>query len=321
MSLYRCSKCGHAVDVEVPRCSCPSGIADLRNMSEIGSAHEVLYSEIATDDLANSAQPSHAKLNRAQFDLRQLQRVLPSDKVLRILEVGPGDGFLSRQLAAEHDLYVVDITDSYIRRFDFVKGAFLADIETMPFRDEFDVVILCDVLEHVLNEGDALLAVQQALRDGGIAYIRCPSNEPSISYAQRLGSVYPYVHLRNHSAKTLSWVVTHAGFSIVKSGTVRLEPTGYARRDFGFTKLREARATRFTRDVHRAHHGLPGTPVVNRLDWFIDLLEVYTWRLGNLVSKRLTSYVLQRLWYRPAEVYLIGRKRNLSLIDSLVDNS
>ncbi len=321
MRHYLCNKCGHAVDIDVPRCTCPSGIPDLRNASEIGSVHEVLYSGIAADDLTNSAQPSQAKLDRAHFDIKKLQRVFPPDEELRILEIGPGDGFLSRLLAAKHNLYVMDITDSYIRGFDFVKGAFVADIETMPFRDEFDVVILCDVLEHVLNEGDALLAVQQALRDGGIAYIRCPSNEPSVSYAQRLGSNYPYVHLRNHSARTLSWVVVHAGFSIIRSGTVRLGPTGYARRDFGFTKLREARATRFTRDVHRAHQGLPGTPVVNRLDWFVDLLEVYTWRIGNFVSRRLTSYLLQRFWYRPAEVYLIGRKRNLNFIDLSADNS
>lgn len=290
-------------------------------MTEVGSTHEQMYTEIAADDLADSAQPLKAKLDRARFDIAKLQRFLPADKRARILEIGPGNGVLSRELAKDHDLFVMDITDEYIHRFDFVTGAFIADIESMPFVDEFDVIILCDVLEHVLHEGDALLAIQQSLRIGGVAYIRCPSNEPSFSYARRLGSIYPYVHLRNYTVRTLTWATVHAGLAVRRRGNVRLVPTGYARRDFGSTRLREARAHRFTMDIQRAHHGLPGVLPSSRLDWFVDLLEVYYWKIGRRMSGRLSNYVLQRIWYRPAEVYLIGQKQRSNFLQPTSEGS
>lgn len=296
------------VDISSPECLCATRIPDLRPAADVGSVHEKVYTDIASDDLESGIQPEQEKNQRADFDLSRLTKVLPPRSKLRILEIGPGDGVLSRKLAVHHELYVMDITDEYIRRFDFVTGAFVADIETMPFVEEFDHIILCDVLEHVLNEGDALLSVRRALRPSGTIYIRCPSNEPSVAYARTLGSPYPYVHLRSYSTGTLERAATAAGISVSECRYVRLSPAGYARRDFGIAALRKARAKRYVIDLFRAHRGLTGVPPINRIDWFVGELESMTWRVGNRVSRRATKAILQRVWYRPSEVYMIGRK-------------
>ena len=50
----------------------------------------------------------------------------------------------------------------------------LADAERLPFRAEFDVIVSSDVLEHVLNVGDFLVSVREALRPGGRFVVRVP---------------------------------------------------------------------------------------------------------------------------------------------------
>lgn len=276
---------------------------------QIGSQHSDIYSNIGSDDQASSFQPLQEKMLNAEHDFKRLKPFIKSQGRLRILEIGPGDGLLTSLLKEEHDVYVVDITSEYISCLTGISGAFIADIETMPFEDEFDVIILCDVLEHVLNEGDALMSIRNAMHVGGLMYIRCPSNEPLITYSRHLGSRYPYVHLRTYSSKTLKNVAIHTGFSVKKCSYVRTNPAGFARRNFGINRLKTDRSLRHTLDVYQAHHGLESTKPLSILDLLITKIEAVTWHIGWLFSKRVTNQVLQRVWYRPSEVFLVARKR------------
>ncbi len=291
-----------------PRCSCEFGIADLRKQDELRSQHEFIYDQIGSDDLGSSFQPLEEKQKRADFDLKVIKRVIQPDKRLKILEIGPGDGLLSKRLSEEHDVFAVDITALYLKRLDFVSGAFVADIESMPFVDEFDLVICCDVLEHVLNEGDAMIAIRECLRQNGSAYIRCPSNEPLITYSRRLGSKYPYVHLRSYSRRSLTTALIHAGFVKRRIRYVRSTPAGFARRNFCFASLRRTRARRHTQDVANAYLGLPSNRPARGADWLLTKIEAVGWILGGKLSTRITSSILQRLWYKPLEIYAVATK-------------
>lgn len=254
----------------------------------------------------------------AEHDFKRLKPFTRSQRRLRILEIGPGDGLLTALLKVDHDVFIADITPEYISRLTGVSGAFIADVETLPFEDEFDVIILCDVLEHVLNEGDTLMSIRNALHLGGLIYVRCPSNEPLITYSRHLGSKYPYVHLRTYSSKTLKSVAIHAGFSVEKCNYVRTNPAGFARRSFGISRLKTARSLRHTLDVYQAHHGLESTKPLSVLDLFVTKIEAVTWYVGWIFSTRVTNQVLQRIWYRPSEVFLVARKRPVVIPQSRI---
>ena len=256
----------------------------------------------------------------AAYDFKRLKPFTRNQGRLRILEIGPGDGLLTSLLKEEHDVFVVDITSEYISRLAGISGAFIADVETMPFRDEFDVIILCDVLEHVLNEGDALISIRNALHVGGLLYVRCPANEPLITYSRHLGSKYPYVHLRTYSSRALKNVAVHAGFSIGKCRYARTNPAGFARRNFGINRLATDRSLRHTMDVYQAHHGLESTKPLGLLDMLVTKIEAVTWHVGWFISKKVANQVLQRVWYRPSEVFLVARKRPTTIPQSRIWN-
>lgn len=311
-NTYVCSVCENPVDLETPRCRCPLEIPDLRMPEDANSPHSLIYQQIGFDDLSESFQPFNEKNDRAKTDLRNLKPFL-KHKNLKILEIGPGDGLLTQLLMDEHDVYVMDITTEYIKNLMNSAGTFLADIETMPFNAEFDVVIFCDVLEHVLNEGDALLAVRRALRDDGIIYVRCPANEPLITYSRRLGSPYPYVHLRTYSTKTIKSAALHAGFKVLKCRYMRTTPAGFARRSFGLSILKTNRSMRHTLDVYQAHNNLGSTAPLGLFDWLATKIEALMWLSGWKLSRKLTNALVQRIRYRPSEVFVIAKKRSLNL--------
>lgn len=308
MGTYRCTRCNFAVSLSAPKCVCIDGIPDLRSGESSSRAIGDLYTEIARDDLESSFQPDGEKAERAEFDITRIERETAGNEGLRLLEIGPGDGSLSKKLSQRHDLFVADITDLYIGRLHFVKGRFIADAETLIFENEFDGIIMCDVLEHILNEGDALLSVLQALRPGGFLYLRCPGGEPLVAYATKIGSPYPFVHLRTYSRRALLRALETTGFDCARSGPVRVTPAGYARRDFGIRSLRAARSRRLLKDLERAHHGMPGSHYERQVDRFFSEVETQWWKVGNRLPGRFFSRLSQRVWYRPSEFFAVGRK-------------
>ena len=307
MHNYECQLCGTTVTLLSSRCACPGKLPNFCLASKSSTEHADLYQRIGSDDRVEPFQPMDEKALRADQDFARIRRYLKDDGSLNILEIGPGDGLLSKKLSDSHNVFLLDITDEYIANLDFASGSFIGDVETMPFVKEFDVVILCDVLEHILNEGDAILSLRRALTPGGVIYIRCPANEPLVSYSRHLGSPYPYVHLRTYSKSSLRRSAVHAGFEVIACKYVRAGAAGFARRSFGLRGLARARAMRHTTDVSRAHMGLESTQPLSRLDWLLTKVEAVTWHVGWFFSRSLAEKVLQCVWYRPAEVFIIGR--------------
>ena len=92
------------------------------------------------------------------------------------------------------------------------------------------MVIVIDVLEHVLNEADALLSVKESLSTNGLAYIRTPYREPLIGYATRLGAPYPFVHVRNYDKRSFRNAIQSVGLSIIHLGTANTQYSSATRR-------------------------------------------------------------------------------------------
>lgn len=181
--------------------------------------YERNYREIALADVEQSLQSADFLADKAQVDLSRLGAV----EGLRVLEVGPGLGHLSRSLVGAGALVdACDIIDVYLNNLeaDLSGKAFVADVEDLQIESHYDIIILCDVLEHVLRPQDALLSVFRALKPGGNLYVRAPSFEPLLQYARRLGCPWQAVHLRTYTEYLLKMDLLAAGFKL------RVKPTG-----------------------------------------------------------------------------------------------
>ena len=320
MQNVTCRRCKSIISLAEATCSCANGVPDLRRITGVSSQYADLYDEIASDDLDESMQPHEMKRQRAKKDIQNLRSVLRHRQNLNILEIGPGSGYLAKELTCYGSVFVLDITPRYIEKLDFVSGRFIGDVELLPFENQFDLIVMCDVLEHVLNEGDSLLSIHRALRTGGAIYIRCPSNEPLVSYAQKLGSKFPYVHLRSYTRKSLRRALEHSGHQNVKTQYSSATALGFARRDFRFPNLRIARSRRFIAEIQYSLTNQGSVQKPKGLDLFLTYVEAATWRIAKVLRLPIFVRVTGSLWYRPSEVWAIGTKR-IDLPITLLEHS
>jgi SAM-dependent methyltransferase len=210
-----------------------------------------LYARIAQRDVESPIQSTQALAQRAEVDLTRILALRPGSANLSLLEVGPGLGhFYAHARKAFGNVTVTDLVPHYLTRIEGARRV-VADVQDLPFDGEFDVIVMCDVLEHVLRPSDALLSAARALRDGGLLYVRSPYREESLQYARLLGCPYPAVHLRTFTKATLRRELVFSGFSPVKTWFSHLEPNPYRLR-FAPTGLEVRIAARQRRAIRAA---------------------------------------------------------------------
>ena len=195
--------------------------------SPLEEEYRRLYASIAERDLESPFQDTTAIAQRAEVDLSRIVALRPDAANLKLLEVGPGLGdFYRHARKAFGDVTVTDLVPHYLERIDGARRV-VADVQDMPFEGEFDVIVMCDVLEHVLRPIDALLSAARALREGGLLYVRSPYKEQSLDYARLLGCPYPAVHLRTFTKATLRRELVASGFSPLKTWFSHVELNPY----------------------------------------------------------------------------------------------
>lgn len=96
-----------------------------------------------------------------------------------LLDVGSRDGVLSKYLKPEITYTAIDNVQSNI---DIMRSegvdAFLANAEQLPFKDgAFDVAIMAEVIEHLLNPGLCLKEVHRVLNRRGNLIASVPNAE------------------------------------------------------------------------------------------------------------------------------------------------
>jgi 2-polyprenyl-3-methyl-5-hydroxy-6-metoxy-1,4-benzoquinol methylase len=171
------------------------------------------YDDIARDDLTDSIQaPSYLDVQG-----RRLIEHTGSVDGLDVMDVGVGQGRTVRAAFARGAASVtgIDIATAYLRLLvDTPARLIVANAENLPFRNEFDVVIASEVLEHVLNPGDLLISAHEALRPGGRFIVRVPYREDLRSYAMLRNSRYRFVHLRAFTKDLLRLTLEQSGFRV-----------------------------------------------------------------------------------------------------------
>lgn len=183
-------------------------------------AYIEIYESIASQDVSAGSPAFQSELElaqRAKMDARKIGNV----SGLKILEIGPGYGHLAKELTERGaTVSVADLVPHYMERILIeIKGrAYLMDIQQSPMDldQEFDLIIMCDVLEHVFRPADALLTAQLLLKPGGKLYVRSPSHESLITYACSLGYPIEIVHLRTYTKSLLEMELRAAGFINIK---------------------------------------------------------------------------------------------------------
>lgn len=172
------------------------------------------YEAICRDDLSESIQPQAYLDVQTDYLVSYIGDL--TDKI--VCEVGVGQGLLYERLSGQtyHHYVGVDICVDYLKRLrrDEKNEFIVANAENLPFHDEFDVMIIADILEHVLNVGDFLASANRALKASGRFVVKVPYLEDISSYSTIRGCVYDHVHLRNFSKESLQVLLEGAGFEV-----------------------------------------------------------------------------------------------------------
>ena len=280
------------------------------------TAYKSLYEEISKVDLTTSFQAQESLIEKAKEDFFRIENIREKyfsdleNYELRVLEIGPGLGHLGRLILEEgYDYFTTDIVPSYVSAFQ--ARCFLANVELLPkFKEKFHIIIACDVFEHVLNEGDAILSVSEALRKQGALYIRSPYLETSINYATKLGAVYPFIHLRTYTKKLLRNLVESSGMNVKKLKLGKVVMVSHTRRDLVFRKLN---FLKLRSDLRGAYHSeeteidsLHGLGKFKKFEGRYRANEVIA--LNSIGKQDIASRVRRRIFFRPAEIWCIAFK-------------
>lgn len=240
------------------------------------------YDRIARDDLDNGIVSERYVKNQAVNLINFLGEVRNAN----VADIGCGKGYLVGELLRKGAARVtaIDIALPYLARFkDWPRvNPVRANSENLPFKDEFDVVVSTDVMEHVFNVGSFLYSVNRVLKKGGKVCIRVPHRENLLSYSPHLGCPYQFVHLRGFNRKMLRDCMEGAGFTVK-----RFALNGFG---FGMPQPWWTRGTRRSRLYHMVK------------DWAESKMEhpadVANWK---------SSYA--RLLMRPNAISVIGYKK------------
>jgi cyclopropane fatty-acyl-phospholipid synthase-like methyltransferase len=315
----KCVVCEKQIETELD-CNCEFPQLSSNSLS---SPNANLYSEIATSDISRPIQDVDNLERKARADARLIMNSLPREmRTLQVLEIGPGLGHLGRILAQRFDYYAADIVPNYLREFPIKPSrAFLWDITDGGVHSKFDAIVACDVFEHVLNEGDAWFSAYEALKAGGILYLRVPYKEPLINYSRLLGAPHPYIHLRSYSLAYLREMSRYSGFSLLRIKRTYNHTVSHAQRRFG-SRAQRAHAQSLVSLIRQAYLAPPQGAGSTDSDLssfkhrpLLRILKQVFDGLGpNLQSLLRTAFNFLSAWaapifYRPTEITLVLKKK------------
>ena len=216
-----CPKCGYKIES-----NSENNITFRRSSDSEGiyKSYENAYDELAEDDLSN---PIYAKEYQSDLAL-ETHRAIGSVDELDVAELGVGQGFLQKAFILEKpkSLLALDIAEEYVANAQKIflnsgnsSTAFhtsVGNVEFMPFHESFDLVVATDILEHVLNLGNALVRISRSLKTGGKFACRVPYKEALGQYSVYNRQKYEFAHLRFFNESLLKTQLKEVGLKPVQ---------------------------------------------------------------------------------------------------------
>ncbi len=167
---------------------------------------------------------------------------------LHLLEIGPGAGEL---LAAASNLGIGIFLGIELSRLNCksirTRGlpVILGKIENSPFKTaSFDIVVMCQVIEHIAYPREALETIFHLLRPGGILHIDTPNPNNIFSRATRgrMSSSFGPSHVTLFVQESLSRLLQSVGFEIIELKGYMNSFNVASQLVYGLTNLRLKRA-------------------------------------------------------------------------------
>jgi len=158
----------------------------------------------------------------------------------RLLDVGSSRGiFLDIARKSGWDVMGIEPSASEARyateNFDLLTYIGTLEEASLPGND-FDVVTLWDVIEHLKDPSATMAEVFRVLRPGGMTFVLTPNHDSLITLLLRIAYrltahrlplerlLYPPVHLYYFTPRTLSDLLRRAGFEIKRVCNAPLHP-------------------------------------------------------------------------------------------------
>jgi SAM-dependent methyltransferase len=131
-----------------------------------------------------------------------------------IAEIGCGNGLLQKEVEDHYGIPVTgfDLNELALQKnISRISPLYCYDIHQRrpEFEERFDLLLLCDVLEHIDAERDFLQSTKYHLKDSGTLIINVPAHQFFHSDYDRAAG-----HVRRYSSKQLARVAREAGFEL-----------------------------------------------------------------------------------------------------------
>ena len=215
--MFICPNCGNKHDV-CTSASCPCGY------EVISQDGLIIWHSFASD--INYGAEGFGVLNahedkyfwfraRTALLIWCLKKYFPG--FCSILDIGCGTGFVLSKISEEFSKAKLYGSDIFIEALKIAQGKLSPasvlmqmDARKIPYQDEFDVIIACDVLEHIQEDELVLENFARALRPGGGIILTVPQHPWLWSKADDEAQ-----HVRRYTASELPEKVGKAGFKIL----------------------------------------------------------------------------------------------------------
>lgn len=176
-------------------------------------------------------KPQSRVINKNNFTYKNiitiLERNLPKQKNIRLLDIGCGSGTLSLYFASmDYKVTGIDISDRAIKACrKSAKALSLknVDFEAVDFpnktpRGKYDFIIFSEVIEHLSDDMAAIKKVNSLLNPNGILFLSTPSKNAPL-YKLRLTKKFDREvgHLRRYTIAEITNLCKSAGFKIVET--------------------------------------------------------------------------------------------------------
>jgi SAM-dependent methyltransferase len=217
-------------------------------------------------------------IGRKKIILDILQKNIKDLSNSRMLEIGCGNGNVLAYLK-QHNV-IIEGCDIFMESLRFCRRRlpsvplYQADILSLPFLNEFDIVGLFDILEHIEHDEKALLEVGQTLKSGGKLILTVPAHKFLRGYFDEYSR-----HKRRYSKEELIAKLERNGYTLNKCSfyIFFLFPLFIGIRMFNdFRWNKRGRHNAIPTDE------LKTLPVINELFLFLLTLEKYLIRYWNL---------------------------------------
>ena len=184
------------------------------------AALEKLYNNPAYEVRWNEGAGTNRASKLVNSDLKALCRMLGEPAVrLRLLDVGCASGQFLGDAASRFDVEGVELSSAaaeVARGKGFVvHQGYVTDL---PGSEQYDVVTLIQLIEHVVDQDETLKSVWRLLKPGGVLYVSTPaSDSASFAYLERLHRhVAGFAHVSIYGKEALVRLVEQHGFECLR---------------------------------------------------------------------------------------------------------